>query len=162
MEFSFKKVDLFMALEIISWEYPSPYEVYSLHNSPFALVRLVEGNYHGAFLQQTLVGFFCFGSAAQLVSKTDHPLYREEDYLDVGLGLQPAYCDQGLGSSFVRAGLTYARQQLGWKQGFRLTVASNNLRALKVYQRLGFKEQGKILWQPELAAHFIVLTLGDF
>lgn len=158
MKLTFKKVDVFSALEIISWEYPAPYEIYTLHNSPLALVKLMEGRYYAAFDHTVLIGFFCFGSAAQLVTKTDHPLYKNKNYLDIGLGLHPNYCGKGLGANFLLAGLRYAQDQ-GWQQGFRLTVASSNLRAIKVYQRLQFKEQGKIFWDPALSAHFLVMTL---
>lgn len=161
MELIFRKVDLFTALDIIAWEYPPPYEIYTLHNSPLALVKLIEGCYYGAFEQDQLVGFFCYGPSAQLTTKRDHELYQDKDYLDIGLGLHPDYCGLGLGESFVRAGLKYAQEQF-WPRGFRLTVVSNNLRAITVYKRVGFCEIGKIVWNANLTGHFLVLTLNNF
>lgn len=160
MDLVFRKVDLLTALEIVSWEYPPPYEIYTLHNSPLALVKLVDGRYYGAFAQDELIGFFCFGSSAQLTTKRDHQLYQDKNYLDVGLGLHPGYCGRGLGMSFVRAGLQYAQEQ-SWTGGFRLTVASNNLRALAVYTRVGFQEVGQIVWDQTFTACFLVLTLDS-
>lgn len=161
MDFVFEKMDLLAALQVVSWEYPAPYEVYNLHGSALALARLVDGAYFSVFSQEQLVGFFCFGSAAQLAGKRDHRLYQDKAYLDVGLGMHPHRCDRGLGSSFVRAGLVYARKQ-DWRGGFRLTVASNNLRAYKVYSRLGFQEEGRIVWNPKLRSDFVVMTLDTF
>lgn len=161
MELTFKKIDLFSAFDIIAWEYPAPYGIYTLNNSPIAFTKLIEGNYYGAFFEEILIGFFCFGSSAQLATKTDHKLYQDRGYLDVGLGMHPDYCGHGLGEDFLRAGLNYAREQKRLNR-FRLTVASNNYRAIKVYERLGFKEQGKIFWDPALTGHFLVMTLDTF
>ena len=161
MELSFRKVDVFTALEIVAWEDPPPYELYTLHNSPLALVKMVDGQYYSVFDHGHLIGFFCYGASAQLTNKRDHQLYQDLDYLDVGLGMHPDYCGRGLGVNFVQAGLEFATEQ-SWQGGFRLTVASDNLRALTVYRRVGFREIGRITWSPNLTGHFLVLTLDSF
>lgn len=161
MVFRFEKTSVLQALEIASWEYPPPYHVYNLGGSPLALAKLMDDSYFTVFRRDDLVGFFCYGPCAQLRSELKHTLYQKENYLDVGLGLHPHFCDRGLGTSFVRAGLEYALQNF-WRGGFRLTVASNNLRAWKVYRRVGFHEVGRLPAKSRLAPEFIVLTLNNF
>lgn len=158
MDFVLRKVELKEALEIVAWEYPAPYTVFNLRGSILAAANLADREYYGVFLQDELVGFFCYGSSAQLTGKKEHELYQDKGYLDIGLGMHPAWCDGGLGVSFVRAGILYARQQ-GWTGDFRLTVASNNPRAFTVYKRLGFQEVGKIIWHPAFQTSFLVMTL---
>ena len=160
MLFRFEKTSVFQALEIIHWEYPPPYHVYNLGGSPLAFAKIVDDCYFSVFWRDSFVGFFCYGSPAQLRVKIKPPCYQEQGYLDVGLGLHPDFCDRGLGLSFVQAGLRYAAEHF-WEGGFRLTVAANNYRALKVYRRVGFLEAGRLEWKSHLAPEFIVLTLGN-
>jgi ribosomal-protein-alanine N-acetyltransferase len=141
VNFDFQPMDLRSALSIVEWEYPPPYEEYNLYGSPLALLRMLEGEYFAAFAGEVLMGFICFGRAAQLVEERDHDLY-QEPYLDLGLGMHPQWCSKGLGTAFVGRALEFAGQF--WPGGFRLTVASKNLRAMKVYSRLGFREVGRI------------------
>ncbi len=161
MTFSFQKIDLEVARQIVAWEYPSPYHAYNLHGSALAVARFIDGPYFAVFSQEELMGFFCYGEASQLASHRKHGLYQVKGYLDVGLGMNPALCGRGLGASFLRSGLTFARQR-DWQGGFRLTVASNNVRAYKVYNRLGFTEIGRIAWDTKLTADFVVMTLDTF
>ncbi len=157
MDFTFQKVDLGVALKIVAWDYPAPYHVYNVHRSALTVARFVDGPYFAVLSGEQLMGFFCYGASAQLTDKKDHALYRARDYLDVGL--HPDWCGRGRGFSFVRSGLLFARSQ-GWLKGFRLTVASNNTRARKVYSRLGFQETGRIPWNAALTHDFVVMTLG--
>lgn len=55
------------------------------------------------------------------------------------MGIKPNLCGQGLGLNFFSSGLEFARSKLSSK-GFRLTVATFNQRAIKVYERIGFKK----------------------
>ncbi|HHY10842.1 MAG TPA: GNAT family N-acetyltransferase [Firmicutes bacterium] len=160
MIFTFEKMRLTHALDIIAWEYPPPYEAYNLQGSALALAKLTEGSYVSVFWEGKLAGFFCYGSAARLKTTLDHKLYDDENYLDVGLGLRPRFCGRGWGAKFVTAGLKHA-QDLFWQGGFRLTVAANNVRALKVYEKVGFQKTGQFFWNSRLAPNFIVLTLEN-
>ncbi len=89
-------------------------------------------------------------------------LYQNAKYLDVGLGMHPKFCGRGLGTYFVRAGLVYAHRAFGTNH-FRLTAATGNIRAIKVYAKLGFIESGIIkgcVGPP--VSEFTVMTLDDF
>lgn len=100
--------------------------------------------------QGTLVGFFAFGSAAEVGDAADGEsrLWRGEpgDLLTVGLGLRPDLTGQrsGIGYAFVQAGLDFARRQFAPRQ-FRLFVYDWNARALAVYDRAGCKRTGAVI-----------------
>jgi len=60
----------------------------------------------------------------------------------VGIGLRPDLCGRGLGERFLDAQLAYARER--WRpHTFRLYVTAWNTRAIRLYERLGFREVGE-------------------
>ncbi len=148
-------------MQIVSWEYPAPYEIYNLHNSPLVVVRLVDGRYYSVYAAGGLVGFFCYGPAAQLKKEHASALYQNQKYLDLGLGMHPKFCGRGLGIYFVQAGLVYAQRAFGAVH-FRLTAAVDNTRAIKVYSKLGFVEVGRIKGCAGPLSEFMVMTLDSF
>lgn len=127
------------AREIASWKYSGKYSLYSLSDSEETIKGLMDGS-HYVFLtmdKREIVGFFCVGEAAR-VPLIEEDVY-DERFLDVGLGMRPDLCGRGLGHNFLLTGLEF----LGDKyrtDSFRITVVSKNLRAIKVYTRLGFKQ----------------------
>ena len=85
-----------------------------------------------------LVGYFCFGEDARVTAGRQLGVYEKEPAVDVGLGMKPNLTSQGLGTEFVLTGLRFAKENLS-PPAFRLTVASSNLRAIRVYERVGFE-----------------------
>jgi ribosomal-protein-alanine N-acetyltransferase len=63
---------------------------------------------------------------------------RQADTVEIGLGLRPDLTGQGIGLSFLEAGLEFARARYAPRR-FRLAVTTFNLRAMKVYERAGFR-----------------------
>ena len=59
--------------------------------------------------------------------------------IDIGLGIKPNLCSKGLGFNFLCEGINFAKNKLLAKS-IRLTVASFNKRAIKVYKRAGFEK----------------------
>ncbi len=85
-----------------------------------------------------LVGFFCFE--------------KEDDAVVIGLGLKPDCTGEGLGQAFVEAGLGYARQGFD-PATFRLSVATFNQRAIRVYEKVGFKPDGTFIDEANGSQH---------
>ena len=95
--------------------------------------------YHAVYDERgELAGYFCFGEDARVTAGRQLGVYDKEPALDVGLGMRPNLTGQGLGTEFVLAGLRFAKEAYT-PLAFRLTVAAPNLRAVSVYERVGFK-----------------------
>jgi [ribosomal protein S18]-alanine N-acetyltransferase len=117
------------AEEIAAWRYDPPYSFYDADADPDDLALLLDpdsrrGRYFAAFGERaSLVGFFEFRTEGADVV--------------VGLGLRPDMTGRGLGLGFLEAGLAFARER--FEPGrFRLSVATFNERAIRVYERAGF------------------------
>jgi RimJ/RimL family protein N-acetyltransferase len=107
--------------ELATWRYESPYEFYDGGQEP---VENPE-RYFIACDDDGLVGFYYFEP--------------KEDALEYGLGLRPDLAGRGLGLEFFRDGIEFGRER--YLQGrVRLFVAAFNERAIKVYERAGFRE----------------------
>jgi len=112
---------------LATWRYEAPYDFYNDEGSDearrnperYLAVRDDDGE---------LIGFY----------------YYEEkpDALEYGLGLRPDLTGRGFGLEFFRAGLAFGRER--YRPPFvRLFVAAFNERAIKVYERAGFRETGR-------------------
>jgi [ribosomal protein S18]-alanine N-acetyltransferase len=134
------------ARAIAEWRYVGPYAVYTTPEedreaaaremldprSPYFAVRDAAGH---------LVGFFAYGSAAEVGDLGAPHLLTADGMLSVGLGLRPDLTGNGRGPAFVEAGLAHARA-LWHPRIFRLYVLSFNRRAMRVYERVGFEPVG--------------------
>jgi len=104
-----------------SWRYPPPYDFYDGDAEP---VRNPERFYAALDEKDQLVGFYYFES--------------NPPDLDYGLGLRPDLTGQGLGLEFFCAGLAYAQKHFQPRRVL-LHVADFNKRAVRVYERAGFR-----------------------
>lgn len=126
------------AFEISQWTYPDIYSCYSFDGSSEILTELMNGEYYVASDNDNkILGYICIGKSAQIPT-LEKDIYIDEAFLDIGLGLNPALCGNGLGSKFLEDGIFFAKQRFNASY-YRLTVASFNQRAIKVYERIGFK-----------------------
>jgi len=124
------------ALSVAAWHYDPPFDFYDWEADPDDLAELLDpdqrkDSYFAVLDEQdTLVGFFA--------------CHREGDAVDVGLGLRPDLTGRGHGLPFVLAGLAFARERHVPFQRFQLAVAAFNERAIRVYQRAGFRQVGDV------------------
>lgn len=79
--------------------------------------------------------------------------------MDTGLGLRP---DDGkrLGTGFVAAGLGFARRRSS-PSGFRLSVAAFDGRAIRVYERAGFRRMGVRVHRTNGDKYFFLKTARE-
>jgi [ribosomal protein S18]-alanine N-acetyltransferase len=117
------------ALVVAVWQYEPPYSFYDWTADADDLAELLgkqtrEGKYFSAVgADEELVGWFAFSY--------------EGDCVGIGLGLRPDLTGRGLGLAYLQAGLAFATQRFTPSR-FRLSVATFNERAIRVYERGGF------------------------
>jgi RimJ/RimL family protein N-acetyltransferase len=130
------------ATQISGWAYENEYAVYSFAQTDDTMSELMNGEYY-AYLDthDALAGYFCFGQSAQIptIEKDAYP----PDALDMGLGMRPDLCGQGLGYAFVKSGLAFAIKTFAPQQ-LRLSVTVFNLRAIRMYGKVGFRYNASI------------------
>lgn len=119
-------------MDICTWKYPVPYDVYNwrawelmvAEQEEFADASLREEQYRGVVDSDgLLIGFAQF---FPLVGVTR-----------LGLGMRPDYCGQGYGVDFVRAIAGEAMQKTPANE-IDLEVLIWNIRAYRVYEKAGF------------------------
>lgn len=144
MHFTFKPMDEADARAIQAWRYEGPYSVYNQDDDDGGIPAMLDRRSPYYAVQDDkgeLIGFFCFGSSAQVWDSGEPHLYSENNTITVGLGMRPDLVGKGLGLAFVNAGLAFAKEQFK-PDYFRLFVLTFNERAIKVYERAGFQRVG--------------------
>ena len=112
-------------VEVATWRYEPPYDFYDDDGKP---VKNPERFYAARDASGAVVGSYYFEQRG--------------DAVFYGLGLRPDLTGRGLGREFVDAGIAFARSRLGARR-IVLDVAAFNERALKVYERAGFRQTGR-------------------
>ncbi|MFS0553317.1 GNAT family N-acetyltransferase [Brevibacillus sp. 179-C9.3 HS] len=144
------------AKQVVTWKYPQEYSFYDFEESPETFQELLDGTYYAVRDNHSqLTGFFCFGFNAQVPEGRKQNLYNGENVLDIGLGMKPDLTGKGIGYSFLKAGIEFANQQFEPKY-LRLSVATFNSRAIKVYTRARFIETASFVSN---GTAFIVMTM---
>lgn len=142
MQFTIRKMTEKYAIEVLCWKYEHPYDFYNQVLTSHAIMELTGKKYYIVLDQfDVLVGFFCVGAPAQVPAGYPHGAYKET-CVDIGLGMKPAFTGRGLGLSFFSAILDFVAESYE-KMDIRLTVATFNKRAIRLYEKAGFVEQTK-------------------
>jgi ribosomal-protein-alanine N-acetyltransferase len=139
LRFTLKPITPCDARAISRWRYGGPYSIYD--GDPTSVDALLEPrlSYHSVYDESgDLVGYFCFGEDARVAAGRRLGVYEIEPAIDIGLGMRPDLTGRGLGEAFLLAGLRFARETYA-PRAFRLTVATFNRRAIRVYERAGFE-----------------------
>ncbi len=162
MRFSLKPLNEDDARTISGWRYGEPYSIYDGNLAAIPALVNPRHHYYAALAESgELAGYFCFGADARIPAGERRGLYSGENVLDVGLGFSPELTDQGLGAEFVYAGLRFAGETFA-PASFRLTVASFNLRAIRVYEKAGFETAATFTTTaPEGEREWLVMSRGS-
>jgi len=76
--------------------------------------------------ENQLVGFYSY--------------YFEDEIIWIGFGLKPKLTSKGSGANFVNSGIDFAVEKFDYKKDYvMLAVASFNQRAIRLYEKIGFK-----------------------
>ncbi|QRG69314.1 GNAT family N-acetyltransferase [Brevibacillus choshinensis] len=143
------------AKEIVTWVYPEPYSFYNVEESEEVMREFLDGTYFSLRDgEDQLMGFFCYGKNAQVPAGRTAGMYEGEDVWDIGLGMKPELTGRGFGRSFLQKGIEFAVQRYSPRQ-LRLSIASFNKRAIKLYENMGFREVGSF---PSKEVTFRVMT----
>ena len=123
--------------QIVRWQYPAPYETYTIPESDWAETIDYFHELADNFVviiddDDTLLGFCSFGADGQ-VPGGDYTA----DALDVGMGMRPDLTGQGQGKRYLAAVLDYA-QTTFQPAALRATIAAFNHRAQNMVKRAGF------------------------
>lgn len=138
MTFHFEPMDRANARQVLTWCYEPPYDIYNEDPDRVEHVLRALLNPRYAYYTMTdeagdMVAYCCFGPDARVPGGDYGP-----QALDVGLGVRPDLTGQGRGHTFVEAVLEFGRRTFA-PSFFRVTVAKFNKRALRVWQRAGFR-----------------------
>ena len=129
MRFTVEPLTSEHADDVAAWHYEPPYDFYDATADPVDLAELLDPARRHRFRAaldeaSELVGFYYF--------------VQRDAEVEIGLGLRPDITGQGLGRSFLEAGLEHARSS--WAPArFRLFVATFNERAIRLYEHAGFR-----------------------
>lgn len=126
------------ARQITTWQYKPPYDVYSIPaDEAEATIRFFNDPANGYWKilnsEEELVGFSCFGADGR-VPGGDYSL----EALDIGMGVKPDLTGQGLGDLFTETVISFAIQTYQ-PDALRVTIATFNRRAQRVWEKAGFK-----------------------
>jgi [ribosomal protein S18]-alanine N-acetyltransferase len=133
VDLHFEQLSQEEAEAISEWRYPEPYSFYNWTADVDDLRELLDPSLRGEAYWAVkdeageLVGHFSFKP-------------KDEQTVEIGLGLRPDLTGRGLGGSFLAAGLAFARTRFAPAR-FVLSVATFNDRAIKVYERAGFTRE---------------------
>jgi RimJ/RimL family protein N-acetyltransferase len=160
MKMKIKRMSAREAKQIAAWTYPEPYSLYNMDESETCLKELMNGSYFTVLDgENTLLGYCCFGEPAIVPAGRQFGVYNDDEFTDIGLGMKPGLCGQGLGFDFLANCLAFASKEYKAKR-FRLTVAAFNERAIKVYKHMEFRKAGSFIKASEDGdMEFWVMTL---
>ena len=113
------------------WKYPAPYDFYDMTADPEDYRAFVTPELWPEFFLQVRQG-------GRLIGFLSGDFPEGGDGLEIGLGMRPDLTGAGLGRTFMRRNLEWIRQEYPGVE-IRLSVASFNLRGIKVYEASGFK-----------------------
>ncbi len=114
-----------------TWRYQGNYSFYDMDADAEDLEEFLDpekrqDSYFVVLDRNEIIGFYNF----------QRP---DPDTVELGLGMKPELTGQGAGAAFLIAGLQFAETKYHPKH-FALSVAAFNKRAIRLYEKIGFKK----------------------
>lgn len=143
--------------EFAAWRYDPPYDVYDIDMTPDdAVAYFLEPSTHchTLFDSNVTVGYCTFGHDAKVPGGDYGP-----EGIDIGLGVKPDQTGSGEGTRFVAAAVAHALVTFDPLQ-LRVTIATGNTRALRVWSGVGFSEVSRFATAHDVmgSREFAILT----
>jgi RimJ/RimL family protein N-acetyltransferase len=156
---AFHPMDETSARAVLSWRYEEPYTLYNtdpdeVEENVQALLDPRNAYYTLTNEEGEIEAYCCFGPDAR-VPGGDYSL----EALDLGMSVRPDLTGQGRGHTYVSALLNFARRTFA-PAAFRVTVAKFNKRALRVWEKAGFRPMQTFRRERDGMA-FVVLVRED-
>lgn len=113
-----------------NWHYEGMYSFYDMEEDKEDLDEFLDPRKRGDSMfvvikDYEVIGFFSFDKAP-------------DNTIDIGLGMRPDLTGKGNGLEFLKAGIEFIK--INYKpDNITLSVATFNQRAIKAYQKIGFK-----------------------
>ena len=156
LRISYRSANEATAREFVSWKYEPPYDIYNLlpeEEEKMVQYNIDPANNVNAMFDQDdkLVGYCSYGRDAQVPGGN----YSEEA-LDIGMMIKPELTGQGLGVAYARNVIQnginiYSPEKL------RVTIAAFNKRAIRVWQKNGFKQRQTFKRDGD-GMNFVIMT----
>ena len=124
------------AADVVTWRYPPPYDCYDMTVADPGFLASPESGFFALTDETGLIGFRSFGPDGQVPGGV-----YDDSALDTGGGLRPDLTGRGRGREAIQTGLDFGQREFA-PAAFRVTVASFNIRALRVVTALGFRAIG--------------------
>ncbi|WP_430788050.1 GNAT family N-acetyltransferase [Virgibacillus flavescens] len=137
-----RKMTQDFAVETLHWKYEKPYDLYNNELNSEAIEELLSYSYFAIVDQDDeLLGYFCTGVSAQVPAGNKVKAY-SEDMVDIGIGMKPTLTGKGFGTTFFSF-ILHDIEQANPNLRMRLTVATFNKRAIRLYEKFGFIKKNK-------------------
>lgn len=127
MQFTFTLMDEVDARAIQVWRYEGDYSVYNIgadDGDPSELLDRRSPYYAARDERGELVGYFCYGTSAEIIGNPEPGIYGED-------------CS-------VLVGLAFGKERFA-PTAFRLFVMTFSQRAIRAYERAGFQHVGVVM-----------------
>lgn len=117
---------------ICSWQYPTPYDIYNY----MSFEEAVKTN-SPLLNAENKDNYLCFWEKDTLTAYIS--IYKKDKKAFLGIGLAPGLCGKGLGKMYLEKGVSEAKSRYPESEIW-VEVRSWNKRAIKCYEKCGFKE----------------------
>lgn len=140
VKLKFIKMNNKYANEVLNWHYNGKYSFYDIEFDKEDLEeffkKIKNNNWGNKYIaldeDEKLVGIFNYGFG--------------DNVMEIGLGLRPDLTGKGIGESYIKAGIEFGKNKFKYiGKTVKLAVVAFNIRAIKVYERIGFKEVNRYM-----------------